>query len=58
MTTNLAPQNIPRQWLEAQQREWTAKKLQLEQEMMQTIDDHAAVSANLTAINRLLDLYE
>jgi len=51
-------QAVPRQWLEFQQQEWAAKKLELEREMMQTIEDHAAVSANLTAIARLLALYE
>jgi hypothetical protein len=48
----------PLAWLQAERDEWRDRKDVLERELVQAIEDHAAASANLEAIERLLSLYE
>jgi hypothetical protein len=48
----------PLQWLQQQRDEWTSTRDRIAAEMMRTIEDHAAASAKLEAIERLLSLYE
>ena len=60
MPTNLTqpPQNAPRDWLESQRQLWLQDKVRMEAEILQLIEDHAAVLANLQACDRLLTIYE